>query len=106
MASIADHLTNNFLHELTGKRPAWIGGYGKLEKNSTYPWRYSTIFAWDDGTPWKYSNWADGEQNDKIYSREEAYVQLSADGHWNVISSWKLDWKIGFICQMLTKNVK
>jgi autotransporter-associated beta strand protein len=59
----------------------WVGGYQYDKLNEP-----AGDWAWTDGAPWSYTNWATGEPNN-AYNRED-YLQLAKYGTTDSYGSW------------------
>ena len=81
LASVTSSETNDFLTTLTQEK-CWIGGY--TEDRDTW--------QWSDGSPWGYTNWANGEPNNKGGNQDK----LQKLSRWDDVQS---DDKRPFICQ-------
>ena len=89
LASVGDHLTNNFLTTLTTKQ-VWIGG--QQEENGDW--------GWTDDSRFRYNAWAPGQPND-VNQKHIAFNFESAGG-WNDENKAS---KKGFLCQYSGKEI-
>ena len=71
LAGVPDEEVNNFLREYIPSGLAddycWLGGYEKNEGS----------WAWDDGHPWLYSNWQDGQPNTNPANTEDCLAMIT-----------------------------
>ena len=84
LVSIPDKITNDFLNSLTMVE-TWAGGYLKSEGQ----------WAWTDGSEWKYTNWAQGQPNNRRGVEDVLVLRKFEDG-WN---DGNKSTKYGSLCQ-------
>ncbi len=73
LAVVQNQAENDILRSMIGSAQVWLGGNDKAVEGT---------FAWVDGTPWAFSNWAPGEPNNN--DNEDCAVLLGNNGgKWN-----------------------
>ena len=72
LASIPDVGTNNLLQTLIQDAYIWIGGF-----------RNASTWTWSDGTPWDYTNWYEGEPNDRNGNEDCLHTWTDYQNLWN-----------------------
>uniref|UniRef100_A0A8C6TD72 C-type lectin domain-containing protein n=1 Tax=Neogobius melanostomus TaxID=47308 RepID=A0A8C6TD72_9GOBI len=87
LASIHTDWENIFIRGLINGH-TWLGGHDMDQEGE---------WMWTDGSPWDYTNWADGEPNNLGGNEDslEIYAHGSADTLWNDNLSSR---KKGYIC--------
>ena len=93
LASVPDQDTNNFLASLTTSR-VWIGGHDSDQEGT---------WAWSDGTPWDFQNWASGEpgNHNNVTDQDYLYINYQSAGLWDDAGT---EFRTGFICQQETSD--
>ncbi|MGF1488091.1 MAG: lectin-like protein [Prochloraceae cyanobacterium] len=75
LVSISDAAENSFVQSIMTSQNlnrAWIGASDQLVEG---------VFAWSDGSPFTYENWALGEPNNA--GGNEDFVEMYSNGQWN-----------------------
>ena len=86
LTSIADRAENEFvvgMAKLTLKEHIWIGGSDEVREG---------VWAWEDGSPWRFTNWDTNEPNNA--KRHENRASIAGSGRWNDVPPF---WKLRFV---------
>ena len=91
LASVVSAQENDFIFGLSKKKLTWIGG-NDITNEGTW--------VWNDGTPWSYKNWKNGEPND--FGENEDCLDIGHHGNeWNDETCSK---KYNAICKMQSRR--
>merc|ERR1712126_581762 len=97
LASIHGQKLNNFLAtDISGGKPAWIGGY---RKNSWVNGTRVITCYWYDQSKWDYTNWTPNTNTSRWWF-ETVSTNFEKPGLWNIAPKYATG-ITGYICQKL-----
>ena len=88
LASIQSSDENEFIFQLAGKGPAWLGGNDLKTEGE---------WTWSDGSQWLYKNWGNGEPNNA--GGEDCLEIGNLGSKWN---DYPCSRKVKAICEKRT----
>lgn len=89
MASVHSDAERDFLTNLAGCGPYWLGGHDAGHEGT---------WVWTDGSPWDYSAWAPGEPNNCCGGENYLHGNWCCGNLWNDIwDTW--NGNCGFMCK-------
>ncbi|XP_072046297.1 snaclec agkisacutacin subunit B-like [Amphiura filiformis] len=99
LASISSKEENDFVADLAYGEEAWIGlsdvwpQAGTILEIGGEPLKLTATWAWSDGTPYGYSNWAP-EQPSGV--QDSVQINYDGKGMWDDQDFWT---KLNFVCE-------